>query len=47
VRDALRAGIPAILTTDIRSFWARRHALYGYGIEVWRSHGGRVYEAAA
>ncbi len=36
VRDAARAGIRAILTTDIRSFWGKRRALYGYGIEVWR-----------
>jgi hypothetical protein len=36
IRDALRAGIPTILTTDIRSFWANRRALYPFGIEVWR-----------
>jgi hypothetical protein len=36
IRDAIRAGIPAILTTDLRSFWAKRGALLGYGLEVWR-----------
>ena len=53
VRDATRAGIPAILTTDIRSFWTKRRALYGYGLEVWRpsdvwrSYGDRSVAAAA
>ncbi len=36
VRDAIRAGIPSILTTDLRSFWSRRRDIYAYGIEVWR-----------
>jgi len=34
--DAVRANIPAILTTDVRSFWAHRAWLYQAGIEVWR-----------
>ena len=34
--DAVRASIPAILTTDVRSFWTHREWLYGAGIEVWR-----------
>jgi len=36
IRDALRAGVPAILTTDLRSFWSRRRSLSHLGIEVWR-----------
>jgi hypothetical protein len=36
IRDAMRAGIPTILTTDLRSFWANRRALYPFGIEIWR-----------
>jgi hypothetical protein len=36
VRDAIRSGIPSILTTDLSSFWSRRHAVQMYGIEVWR-----------
>jgi hypothetical protein len=36
VRDALVSGTPAILTTDVRSFWARRIELYEFGVEVWR-----------
>lgn len=36
VRDAIRSRIPSILTTDLRSFWSRRHAVQSYGIEVWR-----------
>ena len=36
IRDALRAGISNILTTDLKSFWAHRRALYPHGIEVWR-----------
>jgi hypothetical protein len=53
VRDAIRAGIPSVLTTDLRSFWRRRHDIYGYGIEVWRptdvlrAYGGEVFELAA
>jgi hypothetical protein len=34
--DALRANVPAILTTDIRSFWTHREWLHQVGIEVWR-----------
>jgi len=46
VRDAIRAGIPAILTTDLRSFWSRRRDIYSYGIEVWRPTDVlRVYQA--
>jgi hypothetical protein len=53
VRDAMRAGVPAILTTDLRSFWRNRRALYGYGLEVWRpsdawaAYGGTPISAAA
>lgn len=36
VRDALIAGVPAILTTDLRSFWSHRAALFEVGVEVWR-----------
>jgi hypothetical protein len=36
VCDALLSGVPAILTTDLRSFWNHRAALYDYGLEVWR-----------
>lgn len=36
MRDALLSGVPAILTTDLRSFWNRREALYDYGVEIWR-----------
>lgn len=36
IRDALRAGIPAIVTTDLNSFWRHRRALYPLGIEIWR-----------
>lgn len=36
VRDAMRAGISTILTTDLKSFWRNRSALYPLGIEVWR-----------
>jgi hypothetical protein len=38
IRDALLSGVPAILTTDLRSFWNHREALYDYGVEVWRPH---------
>lgn len=36
IRDAVRAGIPTILTTDLKSFWSNRHALFPLGIEIWR-----------
>ena len=36
VRDALLGGVPAILTTDLRSFWAKREVVLEYGLEVWR-----------
>lgn len=36
IDDALRSGTPAILTVDLRSFWAKRHLLYPIGLEVWR-----------
>lgn len=36
IRDALLSGVPAILTTDLRSFWRHRSALHEYGLEVWR-----------
>jgi hypothetical protein len=36
IRDAWRSGIPTILTTDLKSFWANRRALYPFGIEIWR-----------
>lgn len=36
ILDALLSGVPAILTTDLRSFWAHREALYAFGLEVWR-----------
>jgi hypothetical protein len=36
VRDAMRAGISTILTTDLKSFWRHRGALYPLGIEIWR-----------
>jgi hypothetical protein len=36
IRDALLSGVPAILTTDLRTFWSKRAALYDYGLEVWR-----------
>jgi hypothetical protein len=35
IRTALRAGIPTILTTDLRSLWRHRCALYPLGIEIW------------
>lgn len=35
VRDAMLSGVPAILTTDLRSFWSRRDALYEFGVEIW------------
>jgi hypothetical protein len=36
IRDARRAGIPTILTTDLKSFWTNRRVLYPFGIEIWR-----------
>ena len=36
IRDALLSGVPAILTTDLRSFWNHRETLYDHGLEVWR-----------
>jgi hypothetical protein len=36
IADAVRAKVPAILTTDVRSFWTHRAWLYQAGIEVWR-----------
>jgi len=36
IRDALLSGVPAILTTDLRSFWANRETLFDFGLEVWR-----------
>lgn len=36
VGDALLAGVPAILTSDLRSFWSQRQSLYDLGLEVWR-----------
>jgi hypothetical protein len=36
IRDAMRAGIPNILTTDLRSFWSKRRSLYPFGMEIWR-----------
>jgi hypothetical protein len=32
----LLSGVPAILTTDLRSFWAKREVVLEYGLEVWR-----------
>jgi hypothetical protein len=37
IREALLSGVPAILTTDLRSFWAKREVVLEYGLEVWRS----------
>jgi len=34
--DGLLSGVPAILTTDLRTFWSRRQLLYEFGLEVWR-----------
>jgi hypothetical protein len=36
IRDALRAEVPVILTTDLRTFWRHRLWLYEQGVEVWR-----------
>jgi hypothetical protein len=34
--EAIRHGFPAILTTDLRSFWRHRRWLYPFRVEVWR-----------
>lgn len=36
IQDAVRCRVPAILTTDLRTFWQHRQWLYEKGIEVWR-----------
>jgi hypothetical protein len=36
LREARSAGVPAVLTTDLRSLWRNRGSLYAFGIEVWR-----------
>jgi hypothetical protein len=36
IRDAIRAGVPTILTTDIRSFWRHGSFLRPLGIAVMR-----------
>ena len=36
IRDALLSGVPAVLTTDLRSFWAKRELVRDYGLEIWR-----------
>lgn len=36
IRDAYRGNVPAILTTDLRSFWRHRRWLYWAGVEIWR-----------
>lgn len=36
IRDAARSGICTILTTDLKSLWVHRRALYPFGIEIWR-----------
>jgi hypothetical protein len=36
IRDAVRCGIPRILTTDIRSFWRHRSHVRCLGIEILR-----------
>jgi hypothetical protein len=36
IREALLSGVPAILTTDLRSFWAKREVVLEHGLEVWR-----------
>ncbi|HEV7566489.1 MAG TPA: hypothetical protein VGO31_11065, partial [Microbacteriaceae bacterium] len=36
IHDAFRAGIPVILTTDLKSFWRHRRALAPFQIEVPR-----------
>lgn len=36
IAEARRHGIPAILTTDLRTFWRHRDWLYRSGVEIWR-----------
>jgi hypothetical protein len=36
IHTAMRAGIPMVLTTDLKSLWRHRRALYPLGIEIWR-----------
>jgi hypothetical protein len=36
IREALHFDIPAILTTDLKTFWRHRGWLYERGVEVWR-----------
>lgn len=36
IQDAMRLEVPAILTTDLRTFWRHRGWLYAHGLEVWR-----------
>ncbi len=36
IREAQSLSVPAILTTDLRSFWRYRRWLYSYGVEIWR-----------
>jgi hypothetical protein len=36
INEALRHQVPAILTTDIKSFWRFRAWLFEKGLEVWR-----------
>ena len=34
--EAKQLAAPAILTTDLKSFWSHREWLYDKGVEVWR-----------
>jgi hypothetical protein len=36
IRDALLGGVPAILTTDLKSLWSKRGELEDFGLEIWR-----------
>lgn len=36
IREALLYELPAILTTDLKTFWRHRTWLYSHGLEVWR-----------
>lgn len=36
VREAIFAGVPAILTTDLKTLWSHRESLGTLGLEVWR-----------
>lgn len=36
IREALHFDIPAILTTDLKTFWRHRNWLFAHGVEVWR-----------